>query len=181
MERVLLSEFLANVNMMGLISNDYPLSTIGDPLLMDSMLRVNYGNKIVATNFLNVSKEMLSKMIVSKYANKWDSLKTALETKINILADNVQFTNENVKGDITTTDDRTTLDKVSAFNSESLVDNTGGTDNNVHTSNDARDRIQTVTNTNLNNAFNNLQIVNDLNIIETILQDTACYFTLDIY
>ena len=87
MERVLLSEFLADVGMMGLISNDYPLSTIGDPLLMDAMLLVNYGNKIVATNFLNVSKEMLSKMIVSKYANKWNSLKTALETKINILAD----------------------------------------------------------------------------------------------
>lgn len=181
MKQLLLNEFLADVNFMGLINADYPLSSIGDPDLLNTMLLVDHGFKTVAKNYLSVSKESLAKMIVLKHRKKWDSLTEVLKPNINILSDNIQLTNENVKGDNTYTDDSNSLDKVSAFNSESLVDNTGNENNTTHTGNDNRDRIQTVTNTNLNNAVNNLQIIQDLNIIETILNDVSNYFTLSIY
>ena len=181
MKQMLLSEFLADVNFMGLINIDYPLSSIGEPDLLNSMLLVNYGFKTVAKNYLSVSKESLAKMIVLTHRKKWDSLMEVLKTKINILSDDIQLTNENVKGDNTYTDASNSLDKVSAFNSESLVDNTGNENNVTHNGNDNRDRIETVTNTNLNNAVNNLQIIQDLNIIETILNDVSNYFTLSIY
>ena len=181
MNQLLLSEFLAGVNFMGLINIDYPLLSIGDPDLLNSMLLVDHGFKTVAKNYISVSKESLSKMIVLTHRKKWDSLMEVLETNINILSDNIQLTNENVKGDNTYTDDSNSLDKVSAFNSESLVDNTGNENKSTHTGNDNLNRIQTVTNTNLNNAVNNLQIIQDLNIIETILNDISNYFTLSIY
>ena len=181
MTQLLLNEFLADVNFMGLINIDYPLSSIGDPDLLNSMLLVNHGLKTVAKNYISTSKESLAKMIVLTHRKKWDSLMEVLKTNINILSDNVQLTNENVKGNNTYTDDSNSLDKVSAFNSESLVDNTGNENNSTHTGNDNRDRVQTVTNTNLNNAVNNLQIIQDLNIIETILNDVSNYFTLSIY
>ena len=181
MKQLLLNEFLADVNFMGLINADYPLSSIGDPDLLNTMLLVDHGFKTVAKNYLSVSKESLAKMIISTHRKKWDSLMEVLETKINILSDNIQLTNENVKGDNKYTDDSNSLDKVSAFNSESLVDNTGNENTATHTGNDNRDRMQTVTNTNLNNAVNNLQIIQDLNIIETILNDVSNYFTLSIY
>lgn len=178
---MLLSEFLADVNFMGLINADYPLLSIGDPDLLNTMLLVDHGFKTVAKNYISVNKESLSKMIVLTHRKKWDSLTEVLETEINILSDNVQLTNENVKGDNTYTDDSNSLEKVSAFNSESLIENSGNENNITHTGNDNRDRIQTVTNTNLNNAVNNLQIIQDLNIIETILNDVSNYFTLSIY
>ena len=181
MKQLLLNEFLADVNFMGLINIDYPLLSIGDPDLLNSMLLVDHGFKTVAKNYISVSKESLAKMIVLTHRKKWDSLTKVLKTEINILSDNIQLTNENVKGDNTYKDNATSLDKVSAFNSESLVDNTGNENNATHTGNDNRDRIQTVTNTNLNNAVNNLQIIQDLNIIETILNDVSDYFTLSIY
>ena len=181
MKQLLLNEFLADVNFMGLINADYPLSSIGDPDLLNTMLLVDHGFKTVAKNYLSVSKESLAKMIISTHRKKWDSLMEVLETKINILSDNIQLTNENVKGDNKYTDDSNSLDKVSAFNSESLVENTGAENNVIHTGSDNRDRMQTVTNTNLNNAVNNLQIIQDLNIIETILNDVSNYFTLSIY
>ena len=181
MKQLLLSDFLADVNFMGLINADYPLSSIGEPDLLNSMLLVDHGFKTVAKNYISVSKESLAKMIVLTHRKKWDSLTEVLETEINILSDNIQLTNENVKGDNTYTDDANSLDKVSAFNSETLVENTGTENNVTHTGNDNRDRIQTVTNTNLNNAVNNLQIIQDLNIIETILNDVSNYFTLSIY
>ena len=181
MKQLLLSEFLADVNFMGLINADYPLSSIGDPDLLNSMLLVNHGFKTVAKNYISVSKESLSKMIVLTHRKKWDSLLEVLKSNINILSDNIQLTNENVKGDNTYTDASSSLDKVSAFNSESLVDNTGNENNVTHTGKDTSDRIQTITNTNLNNAVNNLQIIQDLNIIETILNDISNYFTLSIY
>lgn len=181
MKQLLLNEFLADVNFMGLINVDYPLLSIGDPDLLNNMLLVEHGFKTVAKNYISVSKESLSKMIILTHRKKWDSLTEVLETEINILSDNVQLTNENVKGDNTYTDDSNSLDKVSAFNSETLIDNSGNENNTVRTGNDNRDRIQTVTNTNLNNACSNLQIIQDLNIIETILNDVASYFTLSIY
>lgn len=181
MNQLLLNEFLADVNFMGLINIDYPLSSIGEPDLLNSMLLVNHGFKTVAKNYISVSKESLAKMIVLTHRKKWDSLTEVLKTNINILSDNVQLTNENVKGDNKYTDDSNSLDKVSAFNSESLVDNTGNENKATHTGSDNRDRIQTVTNTNINNAVNNLQIIQDLNIIETILNDVSNYFTLSIY
>jgi len=181
MKQLLLNEFLADVNFMGLINADYPLSAIGDPDLLNSMLLVDHGLKTVAKNYISVSKESLAKMIVLTHRKKWDSLTEVLETDINILSDNIQLTNENVKGDNKYTDDANSIDKVSAFNSETLVENTGSENNVTHTGNDNRDRIQTVTNTNLNNAVNNLQIIQDLNIIETILNDVSNYFTLSIY
>ena len=181
MKQLLLSDFLADVNFMGLINIDYPLLSIGDPDLLNSMLLVNHGRKAVAKNYISVSKESLAKMIVLTHRKKWDSLMEVLETNINILSDNIQLTNENVKGDNKYTDDSNSLDKVSAFNSESLVDNTGSENNVIHTGNDNRDRKQTIANTNLNNAVNNLQIIQDLNIIETILNDVSNYFTLSIY
>lgn len=181
MKQLLLNEFLADVNFMGLINADYPLSSIGEPDLLNTMLLVDHGFKTVAKNYLSVSKESLAKMIISTHRKKWDSLMEVLETKINILSDNIQLTNENVKGDNKYTDDSNSLDKVSAFNSESLVENTGAENNVIHKGSDNRDRIQTITNTNLNNAVNNLQIIQDLNIIETILNDVSNYFTLSIY
>lgn len=181
MKQLLLNEFLADVNFMGLINIDYPLSSIGEPDLLNNMLLVDHGFKAVAKNYISASKESLAKMIVLTHRKKWDSLMKVLETNINILSDNVQLTNENVKGNNIYTDDSNSLDKVSAFNSESLVDNTGNENNSTHTGNDNRDRVQTVTNTNLGNAVNNLQIIQDLNIIETILNDVSNYFTLSIY
>ena len=181
MKQLLLNEFLADVNFMGLINADYPLSSIGEPDLLNTMLLVDHGFKTVAKNYLSVNKESLAKMIISTHRKKWDSLMEVLETKINILSDNIQLTNENVKGDNKYTDDSNSLDKVSAFNSESLVENTGAENNVIHKGSDNRDRIQTITNTNLNNAVNNLQIIQDLNIIETILNDVSNYFTLSIY
>lgn len=181
MKQMLLSEFLADVNFMGLINVDYPLLSIGDPDLLNSMLLVDHGFKTVAKNYISVSKESLSKMIVLTHRKKWDSLLEVLETEINILSDNVQLTNENVKGDNTYTDDSNSIEKVSAFNSESLIENSGNENNVIRTGNDERDRIQTVTNTNLNNAVTNLQIIQDLNIIETILNDVSNYFTLSIH
>lgn len=181
MTQLLLSEFLADVNFMGIINIDYPLSSIGEPDLLNSMLLVDHGFKTVAKNYISVSKESLAKMIVLTHRKKWDSLTEVLESNINILSDNIQLTNENVKGDNKYTDDSNSLDKVSAFNSETLIENAGTENNATHTGNDNRDRIQTITNTNLNNAVNNLQIIQDLNIIETILNDVSTYFTLSIY
>lgn len=181
MKQLLLNEFLADVNFMGLINDDYPLLPIGDPDLLNSMLLVDHGFKTVAKNYISVSKESLAKMIVLTHRKKWDSLMEVLETNINILSDNVQLTNENIKGDNNYTDDSNSLDKVSAFNSETLIENTGSENNVTHAGNDNRDRIQTVTNTNLGNAVNNLQIIQDLNIIGTILNDVSNYFTLSIY
>ena len=181
MHNLLLKDFLAGRNLMGLISNDFPLSAIIDTTLLNDMLIIEYGNKIVATNFATVSIESLAKIIVASYKPKWTALFNTLDQQINILLDSTETTTENVRDNGTTTDDGNSIDKVSAFNSESLIENTGSDTTNLHTSSGNRDRMVTVTNGNLNNALNNLQIVQDLNIIEHILLDTVNYFTLSIY
>lgn len=181
MSNIQLNEFLGGVNIMGVISNNYPLSNLGNVDLMNDLLLLNHGQKLVRTPVLTLSIEKISKMIVLTYSKKWDDIKKSLELEIDILKSNFNTTVENASGTNSFTDKTASLDKVSGFNSAELIVNNGSDNDLVHTGVDSNERTINNSSGSLDNAIKNLLIMGELNIINIVLSDVSNLITLEIY
>ena len=70
---------------------------------------------------------------------------------------------------------------MSAFNSPDLIADNSDIDSSTNTVNNDDTRLLTESQNSLQGLFNNLLLIKKLNIIETVVNDTASYLTLDIY
>lgn len=154
----------------------YPL--IQDGQTWNELITFKYGDRILVSK-LSLSTNTLSTYIDMLYSEKWTDLLAA--NKVSPLVDDTNTVQETIVNSITKANTGESLNKVSAYDSDVLINDDG----NSITSNEVADgeTVRTMTDTNTNHANQYLNITNKQknNIVNTILYDVADAITLSVY
>ena len=151
------------------------------PAELDQMLILTYGQRMVASSFNSFDINVAGKFIVKLYGEKWDRLTKFNAAPPDLGAKSITKTtgNQNTVG--TKNDVSNSENKVSAFNSDALITDTGA--RNELDENVIQDitRDSSVSVINWQTAFNNLSLSERTNIISVVLKDVASYLTVSVY
>lgn len=176
-----LSVFMLQGSLFTAINNIEPMPFANKSLLMDKMLVINDGDKLVYNKLVGFTVDELAEMILLKYGEHWKQV---------ILVNGLDFsvgTRDGREMVETITDTRTrentnaNLNKVSAYDSDDLVTN-DGTDS-TGNENESGTRTRTVIDStgDIYTAYKHLSMQAKNNIIEIVLGDVGEYLTLSIY
>lgn len=160
---------------------NFAFYTDNTPADLDYMLSLNYGQRNVFSAFNDVTIDDVAKHIVKLYGDKWDALISFNSQPVNIGANNSRKItgSEHRTGNNDSTSDST--NKVSAYNSDALINDTGSAGTTVDNTELDINRSSTDETFNLSTAFNNLSIAEKTNIIAVVLKDVATYLTVSVY
>lgn len=148
---------------------------------LDYMLTLSYGQRQMFSAFNEVPVNTVAAHIVKLYGDKWESLISFNKLGFNIgSSSNIKNTGKQKTTEIKS-DNTDTTNKVSAFNSDDLLVDTGSTT--MGNENNAQDvnRDSLVETFNIQTAFNNLPLAEKTNIINVVLKDISLYLTVSVY
>ena len=159
----------------------YPFFAGNTPAELDQMLSLTYGQRLVTSAFNNYDINVAGRFIAKLYGEKWAALIRFNSSPPPLGAKSITKTtgNQNTVG--TKNDVSTSENKVSAFNSDALITDTGThneLDENI-TQDIKREFIVSVVD--WQSAFNNLPLSERTNIISVVLKDVANYLTVSVY
>jgi hypothetical protein len=154
---------------------------INDIPKMDMMLSMNHGQRTVydaiGTKTINEVAEMLSLL----NRDKWKKSILLESNNDDIGMINTRKLTETIIENESRTNNRDNINKVSAYNSDEMINNDGS--NSI--SNEGLDNTKTRTITDgiydINNAYKNLSSMSKNNIMEMIIKDVSNFMTLSIY
>ena len=162
-------------------TNNFPFFVGNDAADLDYMLTLNYGQRLMFSAFIDVPVNTVAKHIVKLYGDKWDGLIKFNESVANIGAVSSVKTTGKQKTTGVKTDNTDVTNKVSAFNSDKLLVDTGSTTVGDENTTQDVDRDSLVETFNIQTAFNNLPLAEKTNIINVVLKDVANYLTVSVY
>lgn len=162
-------------------TNNFPFFVGNDAADLDYMLTLNYGQRLMFSAFIDVPVNTVAKHIVKLYGDKWDGLIKFNENGANIGAVSSIKTTGKQKTTGVKTDNTDVTNKVSAFNSDELLVDTGSTTVGDENTTQDVDRDSLVETFNIQTAFNNLPLAEKTNIINVVLKDVANYLTVSAY
>ena len=148
---------------------------------LDYMITLNYGQRQLFSAFIDVPVDTVAKHIVKLYGDKWDALISFSESGANIGASSSIKTTGKQKTTGFKNDNTDVTNKVSAFNSDDLLVDTGSTTVADENTTQDVDRDSLVETFNIQTAFNNLALAEKTNIISVVLKDVATYLTVSVY
>ena len=162
-------------------AENFPFFADNTPSELDQMLSLTYGQRMVTSAFNSFDINVAGKFITKLYGEKWAALIKFNISPPDIGAKSVTKTtgNQNTVG--TKKDVSNSENKVSAFNSDALIPDTGARnelDENI-TQDITRDSSVSVID--WQTAYNNLSLAERTNIISVVLKDVASYLTVSVY
>ena len=162
-------------------ANNYPFFAKTPPTELDQMLSIMYGNRIMSSAFIGFDIDIAGKFISKLYGEKWLSLINFNSTPIDIGAKEVTKTvgRENTVG--TKVDVSSSENKVSAFNSDILITDSGVNSTLDENTTKGVNKDATVSTIDWETAFNNLSTVERTNILSVVLKDVSTYLTVSVY
>lgn len=182
-EPVNLKTWLAGGSIFTAIQNveNFPFFADVPPAEMDEMLALHYGNRIVTTALVDYDINKVGKFIVNQLGGKWDALIgfNSLPANLGAEKSTKKAGSQNkvgVKDDVSSTEN-----KVSAFNSDALITDTGASNTSEVNESEDLTKDETETVSSLKTAFNNLSLVERTNIITVVIKDVSSYITLTVY
>lgn len=153
----------------------------GDIPKMDMMLSMNHGQKTVYDAIGTKTIDEVAQMLSLLNKDKW---KKSILLELNnddLGMVNTRKLTETIIENESRTNNRDNINKVSAFNSDEMINNDGS--NSI--SNEGMDNTKTRTITDgiydINNAYKNLSSMSKNNIMEMIIKDVSNFMTLSIY
>lgn len=160
---------------------NFPFFSDTPPAELDQMLSLTYGQRLVTSAFNNFDINVAGKFISKLYGEKWEALITFNISPPDLGAKSITKTTDNKNTVGTKNDVSTSENKVSAFNSDVLITDTGT--NNELDENTTQDitRDSSVSVIDWQTAFNNLPLSERTNIISVVLKDVASYLTVSVY
>ena len=162
-------------------AENFPFFVDNTPAELDQMLSLTYGERMIASAFNNFDINTAGKFITKLYGEKWKALITFNATPPDIGAKSTTKTTGNQNNIGTKNGVSNTENKVSAFNSDALITDTGAHNElNESTSQDVV-RNSTVDVIDWQTAFNNLALSERTNIISVVLKDVSTYLTVSVY
>lgn len=162
-------------------AENFPFFADTPPAELDQMLSLTYGQRLVTSAFNNFDINVSGKFIAKLYGEKWTALIEFNVSPPDLGAKSVTKTtgSQNTVG--TKNDVSNSENKVSAFNSDTLITDTGA--HNEVDENTTQDitRDSSVSVIDWQTAFNNLSLSERTNIISVVLKDVATYLTVSVY
>ena len=162
-------------------AENFPFFADTTPAELDQMLSLTYGERMVASAFNNIDINTAGKFITKLYGGKWASLiefnvsPPDLGAKTTTKTTGKQNT-AGAKNDISNSEN-----KVSAFNSDALITDTGARNELAENITQDIKRDSSISVIDWQTAFNNLSAVERTNIISVVLKDVATYLTVSVY
>lgn len=174
-----LSEYLDGFNIFSYLATRHPELPIPKPTGMDFMLVTGYGQREMFTSIIGANKNHVCDALAAKYGERWEAL----------IRRQAQLQNVNTRRELTETKDlaqdttRTgsSTDKVSAFNSPNLVDNTGNTSDETGGLTEKETRTLIDEKIDVKSALSLLHIPVQDTIISTVVSDVSSFLTLSTY
>lgn len=162
-------------------AENFPFFSDTPPAELDQILSLTYGKRMVASAFNNFDINTAGKFITKLYGEKWNALIQFNVSPPDLGAKSITKTtgNQNTVG--TKNDVSNSENKVSAFNSDALITDTGA--RNELDENVVQDitRDSSISVIDWQTAFNNLSLAERTNIISVVLKDVASYLTVSVY
>ena len=162
-------------------SNNYPFFAETPPSELDQIIAIMYGDRIVASSFIGVDIAIAGKFISKLYGEKWAALIRFNSNHNDIGAKEVTKTVGSEKTVGTKVDVSTSENKVSAFNSDVLITESGSDNKLDENTTMGVNKDATVSVIDWQTAFNNLSTVERTNIIAVVLKDVSTYLTVSVY
>lgn len=183
-ERVSLKQYLGTQNIFEIIKSLYSFPFLegeGKTEDLNNMLLINYGQRGLFSGFKDITVVNSAKYIITIYADKWDKLIISAAGITNLAANNSRKIKGTVSEMGTGNTQSETENKVSAFNSDTLVTDGGTSSTSDNTTTRDTDRESTDETFNLKSLLDNLPLVERTNIINIVLKDVSNYLTVSIY
>ena len=178
---------LVTVNDLNNVSQIFTeLKKLNTNAMMDSeklynLFMVRYGNRNVNPSIINLTPFQIADLLTFEYGLKWEILSTEIWTGFNLGARQVNKKTET----ITKTENREVLkddiNKVSAYDSNELLENDGSTSNTTDGLTGSESRVTTDEIIDMETFYNNLANSQKNSIIESVLNDVKNLITLSIY
>jgi len=176
---MLLSEYLKDNNLFEEINNVKEFTFINDN--SNTSLSFMFGDRVMSNNVLSLDVVTISQLIVNRFGSKWDTLISSNMDDLNIGSDKTKV----IKSTTDTTNNNTgtseSINKVSGYNEDVLITDTGvnNSDSKVVTGNIENENI--TYELNLKSMFDNLNLLDKTNILNTVQSDIVNYITIYIY
>jgi len=176
---MILSEYLEVNDLFGSIDSINPYAFINDNSNLS--LSFSFGSRVMSNNVLNIDVEMLAELIIERFGDKWDTLLDSTFTDFNLASNNSNVNKVETVSEINNTGSIENLNKVTGYNDDSLLIDTGSNSTDVKNETGTK----TVTNSdyqlNLKSLFDNLKMLDKTSIINTVQTDIVNYITIYIY
>ena len=162
-------------------AENFPFFADNTPAELDLMLSLTYGQRMVASAFNNFDINTAGKFIAKLYGEKWSALVKFNMSPPDLGAKSITKTtgNQNTAG--TKNDVSNSENKVSAFNSDALITDTGARNELVENITQDITRDSSVSVIDWQTAYNNLPLSERTNIISVVLKDVVSYLTVSVY
>lgn len=164
---------------LGLISPSYLLGYSATQL--DTLTTLTFGDRVMNPKVEGLDVTDVALVVSMFYGKKWDTLLSNSLSELKITSGTV--TKLNNVNHVNETDNRTgeNLHKISAYNSDELINDGGDTSTNTNVKNLTNERDQTREHLSLNNVLKNLTTLEKISIIRVIVTDVINFITLSIY
>ena len=178
---ITLSEYMEQGSVWGGILALGPLPFPADPAQLDLMLGLDYGDRWMFTKLVTQPIATVSANIRALYLDSWTKQVEVLALDYELGASNTKKTTETINRTEERTNSRDDVKKVSAFNTEELITDEGNTTTGADDLTGDTTRVLTESNLSLKDAFNNLSLLDQANILKTVNKDVSTYLTLSVY
>ena len=181
---MLLSEYMEGKDLWGEISTAVPtlgfIGSIGAANLNAAQV-YNFGEREVLPKVAALTLPQLAGLIANQFYAAWERMELVELTANANLAGAVDATTETTTNEETKANTKDDVNKVSAYNSDTLMTNDGSNSVGSEALSGEKTRVVSRQNKSLENSFRNLDFLKKNAIIQSVTRDTANFVTLSIY
>lgn len=161
------------------IKQDLPFLNIEQSATMDSLLMLNYGDRLLYQKLTAFNIAQISEMIVNKYGIKWGMLVEI--DRVDKLSTKARVVTETTTNKETRSNSRDDKNLISAYNDDALIVNDGSTSTGSDDLTGTETRTLKDETIDLKTVYNNLSLSDKNSILNTVMKDVADFLTLSIY
>lgn len=181
---MLLSEYMEGKDLWGEISTAVPtlgfIGSIGAANLNAAQV-YNFGERQVLPKAAALTPPQLAGLIANQFYTAWERMELVELTANANLAGAVDATTETTTNEETKANTKDDVNKVSAYNSDTLMTNDGSNSVGSEELSGEKTRVVSRQNKSLETSFKNLDILKKNAIIQSVTRDVANFVTLPIY
>ena len=181
---MLLSEYMEINDLWGEISTVAPtlgfIGSIGATNLNAAQV-YNFGERQVLPKVEAMTLPQLVSLIVNQFRTTWERMELVELTANANLAGAVDATTETTTNEETKASTKDDVNKVSAYNSDTLMTNDGSNSVGSEELSGEKTRVVSRQNKSLETSFKNLDILKKNAIIQSVTRDVANFVTMSIY
>lgn len=181
---MLLSEYMEGKDLWGEIATVVPtlgfIGSIGVANLNAAQV-YSFGEREVLPKVGALTLPQLAGLITNQFSATWERMELVELTANANLAGAVDATTETTTNEETKANTKDDVNKVSAYNSDTLMTNDGSNSVGSEALSGEKTRVVSRQNKSLENSFKNLDILKKNAIIQSVTRDVANFITLSIY